>query len=169
MADLELTRRQAMLQDAQRVVDHQVAAIEQLDNKTSQALTVAVSGFSLVVLLGALAPRASVEFLLLLVAAAAVNGLAVLRLLRAYHGMGADGDVSVGPSPAWIATALAERTSHHEYLEAVLLGYARYAQSNERFMAEMRDRRQVAIALLLLAALLYGAAALDLGIRIMFR
>ena len=82
--------------------------------------------------------------------------------------MGADGDVSVGPSPAWIATALAERTSIHEYLEAVLLGYARYAEDNERFMAEMRGRRQAAIVLLLVAALLYGAAALEIGIRIMF-
>ena len=71
--DLELARRQAMLQDAQRVVDHQVTAIEQLDNKTSHALTVAVSGFTLLVLLAALTPRATVAFLLLLVAAGAVN------------------------------------------------------------------------------------------------
>ena len=128
--DPEVELRREMLREAERVLDHEVAAIEQLDQKTSHALTLTISGFSLLVLLATLSPTdPTTASLLLLGAGGAANALAALLLTKEYH-LEPDAGVHVGPDPAWLRAAADVGVQEMEYLDLVLLGFAEYHRHN---------------------------------------
>jgi hypothetical protein len=165
----DLDMRREMLREAERVIDHEVQAIEQLDAKTSHALTLAISGITLLVALGTLAgANVSRSFLVVLALAGVANGAAVHALIRAYHGLRSRGEVSVGPSPVWLADGLTVERSLREHLDSVLLGYRDYHLHNQAFMSDMKRSRAAGIRLLVLAAFLYGVAALRLAVAATF-
>src|ERR1051325_3389938 len=158
-----------MLREAERVLDHEVQAIEQLDAKTSQALTLAISGITLLVVLGTLAgTNVSRSFLALLALAGLANAAAVHALIRAYHSLPSRAEVSVGPSPAWLADALTVARSLREPMDSFLLGYRDYHSNNQAFIADMKRSRTVGVKLLVASALLYGGCALRLAVAAMF-
>jgi hypothetical protein len=149
-----------MLREAERVIDHEVRAIEELDKKTAQALTLSLSGLSLFVLLGGfVGPKASPAFLALFMVAGVLNAGAVYLLVKSYHGPESRAEVNVGPSPVWMAEKLGTQEGLGDHYAAVLFGYAEYHIHNVRFMDEIKKARSNAVGLLSLAGAFYAAAA----------
>jgi hypothetical protein len=98
----------ALVRDAERVIDHQVKAMEELDDESEHMLGLGVAllagGLSIATFLvgGGSAPHPGWAFFCLLCAAGATNIVAILAFLESYVGFQHGTRLAVGPSIEWL-------------------------------------------------------------------
>lgn len=152
-----------MLREAERDIDHQIRAIEEEDDKTEQSLALAVA-----VLAGALALASLVAgqgridrpFLLATAGGAALNILALLRLLDAYAGLRQTRSVHVGPRLDWLAEKVRDSGwGFADHLSSLIADYANYHAHNAEVHRDLWRERRRALKTLVAAILAYAIAA----------
>jgi hypothetical protein len=165
-----------LLHDAERVVDHQVKAMEELDDKSEHMV-----GLGVAMLAGSLsiatflvgkesAPRPDWTFLWRLGAAGAANILAILAFLESYVGFRHGTEVVVGPSLDWVAQKSQDRdwnTASH--LSSLLSpdGYPAYARFNRANLRRSAAARRAGLLALAGAVVLYAGALIDIMAKAM--
>ena len=161
----------ALLGEAERVIDHQAKAMEELDDKSEHMVGLGVAllagGLSIATFLIGKdsAPRPDWTFFLLLCAAGAANLAAILAFLESYVGFRHGAQVAVGPSLDWLQTRSLDPTWSLPSHRLSLLsqdGYPAYAQANAETMAHSARARRIGLFLLAAALLLYLAALVEI-------
>jgi hypothetical protein len=161
--DLPLLRES--LREAERVLDHQMEALQEVDDKAEQvlAVTLATTGGGLAFFAYASAkvdPGRSFGFILVFAVGFAANVLAAAAFLSGYLGFVNPTVVQAGPAPAWIAQRTTDPSwSERDHLRSVIAGHARYFANNERIFRQVRAWTLGGFALLALAVVCYAGAA----------
>ncbi|SRR5581483_2906540 len=155
-----------MLREAERTLDTQLRAAEELDDKTEQMLTLAVSTLGgEVAILAYVAERHDLGLPVRAAFGCALGAafFAVLAFLDAYLGIRRRGQVQAGPNLARLAEVANDPSwSRERHLLSVLRGYALYFEGNARIMMHASRSRQVGLAALAVSTLLAGGTALYL-------
>lgn len=164
MADDETLLRE-MLREAERVLDQQLHALDEMDDKTEQLLAVGVAtagaGIALFAFLAqhggnGVGPAAQGGW----AGAFALNLAALLAFLQAYVGFGARRLPKAGPSPSWIAEKLDDAAwSTRTHVASVVAAYPDYFRDNARVMVREGRAQRVGLALLTFAVLVYAGVA----------
>lgn len=157
---------EALLHDAERVIDHQVQAVEELDDKSEHmiGLAVALLGGGLSLALFAVSRNnihPNVWFFWMLLGAGAVNLVAIVAFLESYIGFRRGVEVHVGPSLSWIQAKAQDETwgvpSHYLSLLSDE-GYPAYYKFNLAKMLHSAGARRFGLFTLAGAVLLYTVA-----------
>ena len=158
-----------MLHQAQRAVDHQIRALEELDDKIEHMMTIAGTGVALGIGFAALgiqggSPSPSPWFPRFLAAAVALDVLAILVLYGAYAGFVRRYELHVGPNPAaWLAKVHDAGFRENAFFRGMLSSLAKYFQFNSRTLARKLRRRDLGVAFLFVSILPYVAALFFIG------
>lgn len=161
----------ALVRDAERVIDHQVQAMEELDDKSEHMLGLGVAllagGVSIATFLAGResAPRPDWTFFCLLCAGGTTNIAAILAFLESYVGFRHGTRLAVGPSLEWIqAKANDPDWSLPSHRLSLLSeeGYPTYARVNSIKMAHSARARRLGLASVAAAVILYFAALADI-------
>lgn len=97
-----------LVRQAERVIDRQIAAMRELDEKTGQMIRLAVAAAAGAIALGGLAGSpdtrlASLGFISAYLAGLLLNLTALAALLEAYVGLRVHTDLHIGPDLRWMA------------------------------------------------------------------
>lgn len=150
-----------ILREAERVLDHQVRALDTLDDKVEQMLTLSVG-----VLLGAfalaafLAERANPwrAYAAALAAGGLWNVTAVVRFARAYGVVDREIEAQVGPDSYWLVERAQDTTWAAEAHAAQVLGAIHNSiEANGEMAAFVSQERARGMRWLLAALTLYAA------------
>lgn len=150
-----------MVREAERVIDHQVSELKELDTKSAHVTTTAQALLAGAVILitfvtGQTPDRVDAVFLAIFTLAATINAVSLTRSLDALSGVRAPETVSLGPSPAWLAERSVEGDRGiPEHLRAVLRGLSSYEKANVKVMRQKADKRILTLRLLSAAVALY--------------
>lgn len=155
-----------LLHDAERVIDHQIQAVEELDDKSEHMIGLAVAllagGLSLALFAVSrdhIHPDA--WFYWMLLGAGVVNLVGIVAFLESYIGFRRGVEVHVGPSLAWIQTKAQDNTwgvSSH-YLSLLSdEGYPAYYKFNLAKMLHSAGARRFGLLTLAGSVLLYTVA-----------
>lgn len=142
-----------MLDEARRVLDHQVRAIEELDDKTEHMLTLTVSSLGGTLLLaGVVVERAGAgarATFTAIAVGAVFHLLAAGFLLNGYLGVGRKTEIAVGADVAWIAGKANDPSwTEERHLVSLLMTYPHFAARNTRRMRDSNRARATALAFL---------------------
>lgn len=157
-----------MVREAERAIDHQVRALENLDGKGAQTVTAAQAALAGAVALVAFvigqAPGPVEPLTMVLFAAGAVaNVVALVAQMGSARGRTVHDQVRVAPHHAWIEEKAKEQAWELErHLLSVLEGLARYAEGNLALMEIAARRRLHAQRALSMGLGLYGASLISL-------
>lgn len=150
-----------MLREQERVIDHQVRALEELDDKSEHMIRLSMAalaggvGLASVVLRATTSP--SVLLLVPLVIAAGLNCWGLAVFVDAYVGLTRHRDAHVGPNPSWVARkALEDSWTLEEHLLAVVTNHERYNAHNLAVMEHAATRRHLGVYLLLGSIMAYA-------------
>lgn len=158
---------ESILRQMERYVDHQVRAVEELDDKIEQLLAIDLLLLGLgITLLDRAVGRSLVDPgapSLVLTGPLVVGFLAVvgsmILLIRGYVGVGSSRGPrhQAGPDPGWLAQAAEEEgwTRSH-FLHGLIKGYERWAEDNENEISRIVRGRRAALVLALFGVLLYA-------------
>lgn len=166
---------EALLHDAERIIDHQIRAIEELDDKSEHMIGLGVAllagGLSLATFTvseGSLDPGPF--FLGGMVVAGAANLVALGSFLVSYIGFPRDSEAGTGPSLDWIHSKSCDRDwTYQSHLLSLLSanGYPAYSRVNlGRIEHSMRARRNGLLALAV-AVPLYTVASAQILVKAM--
>ena len=155
-----------LLHDAERVIDHQVQAVEELDDKSEHMIGLAVAllagGLSLATFATSRAnSHPDAWFFWMLLGAGALNLVAIVAFLESYVGFRHGVEVHVGPSLTWIQAKAQDRTwsvpSHYLSLLSDN-GYPAYYKFNLARMLHSAGARRFGLLTLAGSVLLYTVA-----------
>lgn len=155
-----------MLREAERVIDHQVRALEELDDKSEQMITVTIAALAGGVAMGLLLAQESLGLsspaaTLSLGLAGALNLLALGMFLFAYLGGTAHTEVEVGPSIRWLVEKSNDETwDEPTHLVSAISGFTEYDRHNIERMAHATDWRRRGLLVLFGSLFTYGATLL---------
>lgn len=161
-----LTLLAEMLRESERILDHQVKALEELDDKSEQMLGLGVALLGGGVAFGVLVTTSNAlavnsTFIGLLASAGLLNVAALAFFVGSYIGFVRHTEVHVGPSLAWIRDKSNEASwSLMDHYLSVLFDIPSYYDWNNRKSVAAARRRQVGVYVLLVAVALYGIAFL---------
>lgn len=162
------------VREAERVVEIQARAMEELDDKSEHLVNLAVAAMAGSVTLALFALTNAnawpwVAPMAPLLVGSAYNVAALWRFLAAYNARHArDASVEVGPDLKWVEGRLDQpRWGLREHLRHVVAGYAAYQRANQETMSVTARDRSRGLAFLFVALAAYGLAfVLIAGMRI---
>lgn len=155
-----------MVREAERVIDHQVSVLKELERKSDRVTTTAqgllAGAVILITFVTARVPtRADLPFLVLFSLAGLVNAVALLRSLDSFIGPRHHEAVSVGPSVDWIHRRSQERGwDAADHRLSVVRGLAEYERDNQDFMRRKADKVSTNLRLVSWAVATYAASLL---------
>lgn len=150
-----------MLREQERVIDHQVRALEELDDKSEHMIRLSMAalagGVGLAsLLLRGMTPSAEVS-LLPLGLAAFLNLVALTAFVDAYVGLKDHRSAQVGPDAGWVAQrAQDEDWSLEAHLLTVVTDHEIFSSHNLTAMERAATRRRFGVHLLLGSMLAYA-------------
>jgi hypothetical protein len=160
-----------MVREAERLVDHQLQAMEELDNKSEQMIKLSVAllaggaalaGFTI----RHLVAYAGGAFLAALGVAATLNGTAIVSFVASYVGLRHQTDAHVGPHPRWLKQKpVDEGWTLALHVGSLIQGYADYSDHNVGRMRTSARRRVRGLALLAAALIGYASAVVSIAAR----
>lgn len=144
-----------MLREAERVVDRILRITEEQDDKSEQAIALAVAtlgGGLALATFGVTRGQVGAVALAALALAAALNLAALRQLIDAYLGLASGVSLQLGPHPGW----LAERSNDAQWtieshVAAVLKAHERDIRTNLAALERVARRRRVGLKLVLWA------------------
>jgi hypothetical protein len=152
------------LREAERTLDQQLRAAEELDDKTEQMITLAVSTLGgEIAILAYVAERHDLGLAVrgAFACALAAAFFALLAFLDAYVGLRKRGHLQAGPSLRKLAEVANDPAwSMDRHLVSVLQGCASYFEANAVLMAGASRARRVGLAALVGSTLIAGFAAI---------
>lgn len=156
-----------MLREVERIVDHQVQALSELNAMSAQAATAAqailAGGIVLVSIVASqFLDHVDIGFLALFTAGSIVNIHALMYLLAAYKGPGRYELVETGPEPLWVESKAGDaRWGWNEHIRSVIGGLTESARRNLLLMKRKAAKRHGGIRLLGIALALYAASLME--------
>lgn len=152
---------QEMLREQERVIDHQVRAIEELDDKSEHMIRLSMAALAGGVGLASLLPRATevtpLIALLPLGIAAGLNLAARIAFVDAYVGFREHAEAHIGPDPSWVARkAQADDWTLERHLLALIADHEGYSAHNGEVMEHTAARRRMGVYVLLASILAYA-------------
>lgn len=163
-----LARLEEMVRESERVIDHQVRAIEEVDRKAAHLTTSAQAalggGVLLATFVAADVPgRVDLLFLAAFSTGGILNVLSLTHLFGPVRGRERVERIGVGPDPEWVASK--SRQTDWDlgvHLLSVLEGLSRYAATNRGMLRRKAVRRYRGLRLLSGALALYAASLMYL-------
>lgn len=147
-----------MLRLGERLIEQQIAAVNALDEKARQALTLGITAFGAPLVISNFGATPSLP---VLAAGLGLNLIASVFFIDAYIGLRRGKSLVVGPSPAWIAEKAREAGfTQEEYYATILPSFDVYSRQNVEVVARQSGRLRRGLVFLLLAAAAYGASVL---------
>lgn len=152
-----------MLREQERVIDHQVHALEDHDQKSEHMIKVCIAALAGGVTLATILLRGPHDVSLVTLApfsgAAILNLASLVLFVDAYVGFRRQAEAHIGPDPAWIAQKAddAEWTLE-EHLLSIIADHPRYSDHNLLAMERTTKRRRYGIYLLLASITAYAGA-----------
>lgn len=167
-ADADAALLAEMVREAERVIDHQVSVLKELDRKSGLVTTVAQALLAGAVILITLVTAQEVQgvdvpFIALLSSGGLVNVVALVRSLDAFVGPRQHEAVKVGPDIRWVRRRSQEEgwgATNHRL--SVISGLAAYQEDNLGFMGRKLEKVWGTLRLLSAAVGLYAASLLYL-------
>lgn len=163
-----------LCRQAERAIDHQAQAMEQLDGKTQQTMGLAMGALAggiaiLTFVSDAIPGRVGALFVSLVALGGAANLAPLFFLTSSYVGFRTHADLAVGPDPAWLLEkATQPQWSAEELALSLLAAYPGYAAFNDEAMRRSAVLRRVGLYLLAVAVLLYAGLGLyAFAVRVM--
>lgn len=158
-----------LVRQSERAIDHQVRALEELDDKIERMMTIAVSAIGVALALATvvfqaptLAPGPAFEGSLL--AGIVLNLAALLSLYDGYVGLLRRIEFHVGPRPDTWNRRLKDASWNEEaFLRGMLASSAEYFRFNARTETRKQAARRLGVYLLLLSILPYVLAIALIG------
>lgn len=149
-----------MLREQERVIDHQVRAIEELDDKSEHMLRLSIAALAGALTLASFLLRGpdQVPPLVLLPfgSAAALNLCALVFLVDAYVGFRHHAEAHVGSDPAWVAERAEDPAwTLEEHLITLIQDSPGFSAHNIQVMERATHRRRLGVYSLLVALVLY--------------
>lgn len=150
-----------MLREQERVIDHQVRALEEQDDRSEQMIRLGIAALAGGIALGSLLVRGSTapsgRILASLAIAAVLNLASIVLVVHAYVGFRRHSEGHVGPDPGWIAEkAMDGSWTLEEHLLSLIVDHPRYSDHNMTVMNRIADRRRKGVYLLLSSLLAYA-------------
>lgn len=151
-ADLEDLKE--MMREQERVIEHQVHALEELDDKSEHMIRLAVAALAGAVALASLLLRGPDAIpghsLLPLGVGAALNIAAMVLFVDAYVGFRRHSEAYVGPDPRWVAQrAVDPGWNLEKHLVALIEDQPAYFDHNREVIERSVERRKVGVFTLL--------------------
>ena len=144
-----------MLREAERVLDHQVRALESQDHKTSQMMPLEIGMLGAALALRTFAAQsrvADVPFAILLTVSAVANLGALVFLLDAYIGLSSRRYVHVGPRLGWLAEkVLEDEWTMEDHCASLLADFRDYFTHNKLVFARVAEVRRHSFVALFVA------------------
>ncbi len=160
--DVELLRE--MVREWERLIDHPVQAMAELNDKAEQMIKLAVAllaagitlaGYVIQTLPDLVEPWFGVGIL----AGIVLNLSSIAQFLRAYAGAGPHGELHIGPHPAWMMDKTKESDwTLYRHLGSIVRSYGKYSDVNVGKMRDSAVRRTTGLAVMALAATAYAAS-----------
>jgi hypothetical protein len=153
-----------MLREAEGVLDQQLHALDELDDKTEQLLAVGVAtagaGIALFAFLAQRGGGVGLAAQAGWMASFASNLAALLAFLQAYVGFGARRLPKAGPSLSWLAEKANDAAwSLEAHVASVVAAYPEYFRNNDRVLVRQGRAQQIGLALLTASVLSYAGVA----------
>jgi hypothetical protein len=166
----DATLLSALLHDAERVIDHQVRAMEELDDKSEHMLGLGVGALAGGLGLATVAAgKESLQpdwlFFWSVVAGGLLNMAAILAFLESYLGIRDGGSLWVGPSLDWVREKSVDPTwslASHRLSLLSADGYASYYRFNRERQQRSARWRARGLAGLALATVCYTVALVQI-------
>lgn len=165
-SQLVVRRLAETLREVERIIDHQARAIEELDDKSEQFITLAVAALAGGIALGAfgvqqLAHGVDALAVALLGVAGGFNLIGLLFIVNSYIGFRQQIEVYVGPDVEWLVQKSNDRdwTLASHYLN-VIAGFAGYYQNNLKKMSHSVHWRRRGVYVLVTGVAAYAATFL---------
>lgn len=149
-----------MLREQERVIDHQVRAIEELDDKSEHMLRLSIAALAGALTLASFLLRGpgQVPPLVLLPfgSAAALNLCALVFLVDAYVGFRHHAEAHVGSDPAWVAERAGDPAwTLEQHMLTLIQDSPGFSAHNIQVMERATHRRRLGVYSLLVALVLY--------------
>lgn len=149
-----------MLRELERILDQQLRAVEEQDDRAEQAVTVAIAtlggGLGLASVVAGVVPTDPM-FLLLLGVAASVNLGALHHFLRAY--LGIPKALQIGPQPAWVRSKARDPAwTMGDHLQSLVENLPDYCHGNADILRQRAAELYRGTKVLLMAIGAYAIA-----------
>lgn len=149
---------------AERLVDHQVRAAEELDDKAEQMIRLAMvtmAGAMSVALFVGQEPDIQADAVSAVIYAVGLsaNLLAAFLFIHSYVGIGRPIELYPAPSVEWLEAKRDDADwTFHDHLASLISSYAEYSRANVARMTNSAGRRSRGLVWLFAAVLLYSTA-----------